>query len=471
MRRLSMAVLFLLATASVAAQETRCPLDKPMADCTNSIVSSTLAPFVEEKKAEKASDRKKESEDMAKEATGVPTVDSFLGNSTRDFLSVFAAGLQTANLSEEQDALTLDWNLRVNELGNDPVKLQAVIRKPVLWKNFTDHLAAEVDRSKLEDKLEDFDDLTLSVGYEPEDQKRGRNLAQHLKLFDAIHTNMASDAATRVELEASNELGKILQPIEELKGKDNPTFMDVPADQREKVRQATIAAANAIVASRAAFDKEFAELGLNRFSDLLNNQPQIYFSASRRERSSLVGPRETNIKATYEMGFVNINTFRKEAGDECSKGDDAACATFFSEYVRRPAIIAGLDAANRFAFSFEYSDSEDYTISDVLVPTPFDVKGSRVTNGSIVYGRMMHRDRANGRDGRVDLSVTYADVRGDADKDNRFIASAVYTQKINDTMSFPIGVVWSNRDAHVPDSDRRLSAHFGLIFKMPKVMP
>lgn len=471
MRRLIIAMLIFIAAGSVRAQAVRCPLSETIADCTNSIVDTTLLPFVEEKKAE---DTVKESADVATEATGVPTIDSFLGNSTRDFLSIFAAGLQTANLSEEQDALTLDWNLRINELGDDPVKLQGVLRKPVLWKDFTDHLAADVDRAKLEDKLEDFDDFTLSVSYAPEDQRRGRNLAPHLALFDSVHAGIAGE----IKIEESSKavaarefaLGAVVQKlgIADLQDK---RFDQLPAEHQEEVRRLTIASAEAIVADRATFDKAFAAHGLNRFSDLLNNQPQIYFSATRRERSSLVGPRETTVKATYEKGFVNVNTFRKEAGEKCSVGRDDECAAFFTEYVKRPEIAAGLDAANRFTFSLEYSDSEDYTISDGLVPTPFEVKGSRVTNGSVVYGRMVHRDRVHARDGRIDLSVTYADVRGDADQDNRFIASAVYTQKISDTMSFPLGVVWSNRDANVPDSDHRLSAHFGLVFKMPNVLP
>ena len=41
--------------------------------------------------APSAEDTVKESADVATEATGVPTIDSFLGNSTRDFLSIFAA--------------------------------------------------------------------------------------------------------------------------------------------------------------------------------------------------------------------------------------------------------------------------------------------------------------------------------------------------------------------------------------------
>ena len=487
MRRLSIAVLFLLATASAAAQEERCPLTQTIAECTNSIVKSTLQPFAEVAEARKAADTEEENADIAAEATGAPTVDSFLGNATRDFLSIFAAGLQTANLSEEQDALTLDWNLRVNELGDKPVKLQGVLRKPVLWKDFTDHLATGVDRTKLEDKLEDFDDLTLTVSYGPEDQKYGRNLAPHLTLFDVLHSGIAADITVQESTAAvaarEFALGRFSQnpDIQDIQDLQNKRFNELPPTRQDEARRLTIAAADSIAMTRTVFDTKFVAYGLDRFSDLLNNQPQLYFSASRRERSSLVGPRETTIKATYEKGFVNINTFRKEAADSCPKSNDteappseveqAACAAAFKQYVKRPEIVAGLDAANRFAFSLEYSDAEDYTITDALVPTPFDVKGSRVTNGSIVYGRMMHRDRANGRDGRVDLSVTYADVRGDADKDNRFIASAIYTQKINDTMSFPIGVVWSNRDAHVPDSDQRLSAHFGLVFKMPKGMP
>jgi len=458
MRRISIALLVLFVSTSLAAQERKCENTNTIDQCTSSIVKSTLV----------ASQEK----EVAAEVTGTPTVDSFLGNSTRDFLSVFAAGLQTANISEKEDALTLDWNLRIQELGSDPVKLQAVVRKPTLFKSFSDKLPTDADRTRLKDDLGDFDDLTVSVSYASESKTHGRNLKPHLDLFEAIHGDL--EKVQPSEKEFALDLIAKLPELKDFAELDNVTFGAIPESVRERARGITIAAAEAIVASRAKFDQKFKAFQLDRFSDLINNQPQVYFSASRRERASLVGPRETSIKATYEKGFVNVNTFRKFAGGDCPGATTETgntCAAKFQQYVNDPAIVAGLDASNRLSFSLEYSDSEDYKITDTALTDPFVVKGSRVTNGAFTYGRIVRRDRVSSRDGRVDLSVTYADVRGDKDQDNRFIASAIYTQKMSDTMSLPIGVVWSNRDAHVPDSDRRLSVHFGLVFKVPKVAP
>jgi len=466
MRRLIIALLILFVSIPLAAQTRKCENTDKISECTNSIVKSTLLARADDEKPATAA---KEEKDVTTETTGVPTIDSFLGNSTRDFLSLFAAALQSANLSEEKDALTLDWNLRIKNFNNDPIKLQGVLRKATLWKDFTDHLPTGTDRAKLEDQLGDFDDITLSVTYEPEGKKYGRNLEPHSTLFDRIHGGTADVISTAT---AEFAFGKFVQDNPKLfEQNQDPRFIDIPDAQREQVRQLVITAAEEIVKNRAAFDQKFAPL-VDRFSELLNNQPQIYFSASRRDRASLVGPRETSIKATYEMGFVNINAFLrgKTAKDACDdeKGDNQLCSAEFEKYVTDSGNKADLNAANRISFSFEYADVEGYKITNDLVPTPFDVKGSRVTNGSFTYGRIMRRDRENHRDGRIDLSVTYADVRGDPEKDNLFTASAVYTQKMSDTVSFPIGIVWSNRDKHVPDSDHRLSAHFGLMFKLPK---
>lgn len=460
MRALRITSLFLsllLLPTLALAQEATCKDDMTLQECTDKIVGSTLEAAAAAEQGE-----------VARETTGVPAVDADAGNALRDFLSIFSAAVQSATLTEKDDALTLDWNLRLDELGDDPVKLQAVFRRPSLWKPFAEKITNAADRDKLLGGLDDLDDVTVSATYAPESIKRGRNLEPHRPLF-----RMLMDAAVgnRTPTLSADTLGAILQEVDlddDVEELEDVKFEDIADEDRERVRDAVIAAATDMKKSRAAFDALFAGSGLDRFSDLLNNQPQLYFSISRRERDSLSGPRETSIKATYEKGFVNLNTFHKEAAASCGDADD--CAAAYKTYVRRPDVVQGLDAANRVSISFEYADAEEYDISTTLLPDPFLIEGTRKTNGSLTYGRVLRRDEQN-RDGRIDISLTYEDVKGDPKLDNRWIGSAIYTQKLSDTVGIPIGFVWANHDKDVAESDGRISAHIGLIFKLPKTLP
>ena len=463
MRAMKITLLLLLLPAFAFAQESPCTNDMNIQQCTDAIVGSTLDVAVAAEKS-----------DVAKEATGVPAVNADAGNSLRDFLSFFAAAVETATLSEKDDALTLDWNLRINELGEDPVKLQAVFRKPALWKPFADKITNAADRDKLIEGLDDLDDVTVSATYAPESIERGRNLEPHRPLFRRLVNG--SGVGSRQPTIERLQLGLLLQDVELTdEGEDVEDFEDIKFEHikkeadRAKVKDAVIAAANALKKNRAAYDALFAGAGLDRFSDLLSNQPQIYFSVGRRERDSLSGPRETNLKVTYEKGFVNLNTFRSAKAESCAKSDED-CAVAFKAYVRQPDVIQGLEAANRVSLSIEYADVGEVDITTTLLPEAFHAEGSRKTNGSFTYGRVLRRGEQN-RDGRVDVSLTYEDVKGDPNLDNRWIGSAIYTQKLSDTVSIPIGFVWANHEMDVPASDERLSAHVGLIFKLPKLRP
>jgi hypothetical protein len=452
------ALLVLLLPCVAFGQETACPDDMKIMTCYNQIVGTTL----------RAAEEKEETKEVAAETTGVPAIEADAGNSLRDFLSFFAAAVQTATLSEKDDAITLDWNLRFSEAGEDPIKLQAVLRKPTLWKAFAETVSDAAVRDNLLEDLDDTDDITLSVSYGPENENLGRNLPPHRTLFNAV---TAPVAALRPS-DAEDELDKLLQTAgfdDDVADAEDLTFNDAPAARREDLRKATLKAARQAKADREAFVADFAKRGFERFSDLLNNQPQLYVSASRRERNSLVGPRETSLKLTYEKGFVNLNTFKKAAGGVCPDDSDA-CSAAFTTYVQRSDVIQGLDAANRVSLSIEYADVGEYDIKNALLPDPFHVEGSRKTNGSFTYGRVLRRDEQK-RDGRVDVSLTYEDVKGDPNLDNRWIGSAIYTQKLSDTVSIPIGFVWASHEKDVPDSDERVSAHLGLIFKLPKLVP
>jgi hypothetical protein len=443
--------------------------------CLDETVPSTLQAARAETAAATAQAVAAEQREVVTAATGSPAIESAAGNALRDFLTRFLIGMENGNLSDEGDALTLDYNLRLNDLGNRVVKVQGVLRKATLWEPFAAGLDSDTTRDKLAKDLDDFDDVTLTLTYAPEGARVGRMLEPHRPLFDAI---LNANVQPR---QSPAEHDELLRYIRELRQNDPAAFTGVEEledlkfqaitnlELRERLREKTLAVANAFVDTRAEFDRQYNAAGLNLFSDLLNNQPQFYLAGSTRERNALAGPRERTLRATYEMGFVNLNDFKTESKHAC---DDPVnhpdpCAAAYAAYVARPEKLAGANASNRVALSLEYTDLEDYDITAADIPN-FHVDGTRKWSGSFAYGRVLLRQKESAHDGRVDFGVTYEDLHSKASEiDNRWIASAIYTQKISDTLSLPIGLVWSSHEDAVPNSDQRVSAHFGLVFKMP----
>lgn len=470
------AALFVSTSLSLFAQTQPCTrAGITVAGCLEELAPSTLLAHTDAAETAVA----EEQEDVADEATGSPAIESAAGNSLRDFLSLFSAAVQNANLSEEGDALTLDYNLRLSDLGKRVIKIQGVLRRPELWEPFATSLATDADRERLQKGLDDLDDVTLTLTYSPEGDTVGRMLEPHRPLFDAI---MSARVTPRDPGAAHDDL---LRTVRELR-RQNPSLLPAGATElddivfdritdpvaRELLRLKTIEHGRQLADTRADFDRQFEAAGLNLFSDLLDNQPQFYVAVSTRERDSVAGPRERTLRATYEMGFVNLNDFKEDAGVACDdmENDAASCAAAYANYIADRKNLAGLGASNRVALSLEYTDVEDYDITAEGVTDPFHVDGSRKWSGSFLYGRRMIQGEDSARDARFDLSLTYEDIDSKDEKvDNRWIASAIYTQKLSDTLSFPLGLVWSSHEANVPDSDQKLSAHFGLVFKVPQM--
>ncbi len=466
-------ILLVIAASSLRAEVKPCTTPRmTVTDCFSELVPSTLEALLPDAEKQVAERAATEEVQVKAAPTGVPAIDSTAGSSLRDFLSRFLVGMENGNLSDDGNALTVDYNLRLSDLGKRVVKIQGVIRKPTLWEPFATSLDSDSSRDKLGGKLNDFDDITLSLTYAPENMRMGRSLEPHRKMFraalNAVGSRTPSDALR--ELVEQFRAMKNANPaaFASVEDFDDLVFDDIKdLDAQEEIREKTIAAARGIVTSRVDFDKRYDAAGLNLFSDLLNNQPQLYVSLSTREREALVGPRGRSLKATYELGFVNLNSFRDEAGDQCDDMSSAACVAAFTDYAQRSDVQAGSAESNRVAISLEYNDLDDYDITGEDITTPFHVEGTRKWSGSIAYGRMLVKRDAATHDGRIDFSLTYEDLSSkDANVDNRWVASAIYTQKISDALSLPFGVVWSNHDADVPDSDKRVSAHFGLVFKM-----
>jgi len=119
--------------------------------------------------------------------TGTPTAESdATATALRDFLSIFAAGVDTGRVTESGTGVTLDWNLPFPYIeDNDRIKVQTLFNDPALAQDVQTALGPNAAAAK--SKLTNFDDVTALIAYDPVNRRFGRSIAPHVTVIDLVH--------------------------------------------------------------------------------------------------------------------------------------------------------------------------------------------------------------------------------------------------------------------------------------------
>ena len=406
--------------------------------------------------------------------TGNTAIASPTASPLLDFLSLFTASADNATAGQNGKSVTLDWNVPVPLFGADrSLKLQALFAEPDLSQGVTDALPTDnAAVSKLRESLDNTDDIQISASYSPVDRRYGRSIGPHVAVLDAlvrqaISSSKALDAARRQALAAHPEI----------ESQDTPfSAVADPTAQGELIRIFEDSA-------RAQHDAiETATALVTSLTRLVNNQPQMYGSILYHARRDLVGPNEWSARFTYEIGSDNMNRFLGGAGASCRPDATGVivnpkdCYAAFTRYAQ--AGRSSPETADRMALSVEYSRKEKSSIdlSKYSVVNPIVTDDAHSFVFSFTYGHTIVSNRQR-RDGRLDLSIDYEDRHGGetttaggstapSPKD-RLVSTLTYTQKLSDTLTLPLSIVYENHDSLRTDVDRQIGVHFGINFKLP----
>lgn len=474
MKRVLIALLFLFAVVtSVSAQAPdKCKDDEKIATCLDRIAGAidASAPKADPKKEEA-----KAQDEVAKTNTGVPSLTSPLGSALKDFLSLFSASADSSPLTRGSDgSLTLDLNLGAKKfVSGKPLKIQAVFHAPQLDPKVKAGLSGDT-LSKAEKSIDELDDVSFSLSYSPQNRTIGRALDPHRPLFQALIGQVPVESPDALKLAGT------IRSIEELApGITKKTFGEM-GEHRAAIEAQTILAAREHAKSNAEAVQRVKDQKVDEFITLLDQQPQFYASVIQRTRNELIGGDSLSFGVTYETSGHSLRNFYKFAAATCGETQlaarDSACATAWTSFVADEKTQAAMSTSGRFAFSVEYTGVDANKV-EVALPAPatepfkLETDDNESLIGSIKYGQVLSKAAEGPRESRFDVTVSYENVTGDKDKDNRFVASAVFSQKLTDTMTFPIGIVYANheKDPKFNDTDRKLSVHFGLVFKLPSL--
>lgn len=397
--------------------------------------------------------------------TGVSNLVSPSGSALKDFLSMFSASIESATVTETGNTVTLESNLPAPTADAHKLKLQLVFATPQLDEQVVTALGSNAAAiTSLEDDLSSTDDLTGSLSYNPATTFVGRSIVPHGDFFDALvsaafPTQAALDEARRNAIRAAN-ITDLSQPFSAIADPD-----------------ARAAAIQAFQSSASALGSALTQTDAMRssFALLLSNQPQAYASALYHYRNELIGPDEYAGKATLEMSSRNLRSFYKlytnctpaTFRNIAASSKVAAAADCLSKLKAYAAPLAKKDSGTRLSFSLDYkkTNARSFALADNAGTITNEASSSTIA--TLVLGFVPMGSDSGSTTGRLDFSASYENVSGDPLKNSRFVASATYTQKINDMLSIPVSLVFANKEQYLSNVNEKLNAHFGLVYKLP----
>jgi hypothetical protein len=463
---------------SDAFPATQCDLKGTVSDCWERAFKELNAQIPGRKEV-----TNEEMADLQAMPTGIDTGGVNLASNTKDFLPLLAlSGLLGDSAKAGSDGTyVIDLNFLIPGLAQDNnAQLQAVVNsQPKVSGELADQLP-EATRDdtvkKLEGTLGSTDDYAVSFTYNWIDRYHGRGFKQYGKRFSALVQAVSARSAPAREKgqsQASSDLGTYLSNQDEFNDFD---ALNTPFDEiadlatRAELKEVTEGAIDQEAAKLTSDRKAFADAGLLHFADLLDNQPQLYFSAQKRFRAALVGGDETSFKLTYSWALTNFN---HAMSDACHVGLDnetpskeilSSCLDQYSGFVKSNS--ATLKDGTKFSFSAEYMNvAKDEIDLPAQGLTGLTLNAAKKVIVSAGWTRLFSAGEAGGQPVRLDLIAKYENVTDDPERRDRGVATLTVTRKFG-TLTIPFGIVYANHGEFLGQVDRQLSAHLGLKFDL-----
>jgi hypothetical protein len=423
-------------------------------------------------------------EEVAEKSAGIPSLGEGLASSLNDFLPILAGALGLTQTTTEDGGAAFETNLLL-PVGASPqrVKLQALLRKPTAHQPLLDALPDD-GGSELADSLgealDDFDDVRVTAAWNLENGSFGRAFGEVRRLYSSYFSEIVKRAMSESEITAELDEARVSFTTALRQVQDDFVLPERAADPacqgadiqpdlapmscfrpeaRARVEPAAAEAARLILARSTELQEALAEEGFYEFTDLVNNQPQLQLELAVDLRRDLVGPNGWGLKLRYEGGFSNVNGLRAYCGRRGITKDSVQC---LRSYLESPGRRASIRRGDRFSLSAEFGRRADYVLT---APVALSQTGTWHLTGTAAVGRYLAVNPEGNEVGRIDLSSSYVYYNDDPERQNRFVFSATYTQRVTDAMSIAAGVSYASRPEFLEEVDKKVSANFGLRYK------
>jgi hypothetical protein len=394
------------------------------------------------------------------------------------------SGDNSTSSSSDED-LAFDLNLPFfGSDGENAIKLQAIFaRKRELYApllNATPEADRDQIRREFDDQSDIGDDVRIALSYNLTNKTFGRTFRQHRDDFDALFSaatnsiqpgNIAAMFAGMQQAVTAALGAGATPPGTNVIMNDWLTGSAFSPGQIAQARENLIAKAEQAARATANFDAAIdASLAANHvleFRKLVDNQPQLTFSFTARERDDLVGPDEQMASLAFEFPLgANLWGFsRKYGSSDCKNGwDSQDCLRRYREYIENQSQISKL--APRLSVSVDWSRIDDYSVnlSDPIVS--YSQEGSDKIVASLGFGMRFDGEGAT-RDTRFDMAFKYEDLSDDPTRNSRSVGSATWTKQFRG-LSIPVTLVYSNKPEFLDQqaTGERLSANIGIKYEL-----
>ncbi|HZP13498.1 MAG TPA: hypothetical protein VFB36_13845 [Nevskiaceae bacterium] len=389
---------------------------------------------------------------------------------TQNLLPRFSiAGLGVGD-GVDSNALRGDWNFGLLSKEAHESKLRAAaVPKPKLAQPVLDALAGAASSvvENLKDKLGPDDDYSFEYTW----SLRGWGFGRDIELYRDKQASLLAAAFPAPPPARGQWQWKFKHDcVNDEKGQKpdgvpKDIFELTPAAARQldafqKHQEACAAllaefpgAAWAAVERLKAFRDKLEAAQLDRFADLVNNQPQLTVNVTHRQLDPLVGASYTAARLSVETGWANLDFFEWGPGKECfvahaddyARGQDdaiadARCLSAFSRYMKRNE--DELDAKNRVAAWIEYARLRDLRVDVPEADVHLAIPGGNRLSAGITLGRVLLGEGELGST-RVDASARMEHFTNDQVRLDRRVYSVVLTQRIG-FLNVPLVLAYSD---------------------------
>lgn len=385
-------------------------------------------------------------------AVAPPTPNS--ASTTRDLLSLLVGALDLGKLSAgDGKDLVLALNPEFFDLGGGQGSGKVTFREPEIFEPLALKLPEDTRESRklaLLDGLNEFNDTEVVVTWSWEGSRFGRDPRDYRALTQSL-----ADALAPSEDESA--MMSLLSKVEEI-------------ESEVVVRLAAQEAGRAAIENLAAVQRRYEETGFFKLGDLIANQPQLYVDATGRFRDPLVGRDEYGVEAAWEVGFGNVNGLLRDCAPNEEPSREARLKSVAKDVNCYKQFLAdhAEDWSKRFVIKLEYSKTDAYhhDLPDDDVSLDLDSAHTFRITGGFGFDLAPLHETGNSPP-RLDFEAKYESVSDDdVRNDDRLSAALTYTQKMSESSSASLSVVYASDPKYLGEVEEEISAHVGLKIKV-----
>jgi hypothetical protein len=470
-------LLGLLLTPGMATAQERCHPGETPVDCLNRQLPSPPPSLLtasgiaaDTPSLEQAVVRSADYE-LSLRNTGPQSSEGGRQSSMKDFDSPFLAWLEAAaGGTRKGDTVVFQWNVPFNKDSLRKLNLNLALKDPSMDSVVEKGLSAD-QLTKQNATLDQLDDATVKIAWSfnhPENPRTNEGLRV------IVRNSLLSAVSEELERMALNTYSITTDRSVDLKGFEGSVKF---GEFREKEEEAQRAVDEAVWRAKANAEARRAQVRdavteiLDRYArataEVLKNKPQFWGEAGYHLRDPLIGASDINASLTYELPLG------EPALDDTGGGAVSRLAAERRAFTRALAVAedpSKAEVKRRLTFKAEYKQIRRRTLdadlglsADIL--SKVNKAGSHSVSASAV-GSWDFPSSAPDRDGKLDLNATYENDSSNAAKKNRLIGSLTFTQRVSQTLSIPIALVYSNHPNLLTDVDKRFSAHVGISYKI-----